>query len=349
MGRFGKENKKYIAGAVTVVSVFIFVKYILTLVLPFFLALCLLSIMRPPLRALEKHMHIGRGILVGGILLFLLGAAGIAAWYLISEACVQVRDFAGNIDVYEKCLCDFVHTCCQGLERRMGIDAGDMEDMIFLQVGQFTDDMKRRAFPVLMNQSVAYARTLCAAAGFFLITFLATVLLAKDWRNIRRDLSRYRLIREAAEIGNEIARLSGHFLKAQGIILCCISVICMIGLTAAGIGNSILTGLFAGLMDALPFIGTGCVLVPVAVWQLIQGKLWKSLWILALYAVCAVLREFLEPKLLGKRFGLYPVVILLTIYAGIRLYGLSGVLLGPLSLLLIREIWRRLPIFQEND
>lgn len=349
MERFWNANKKYIAGAVTIVSVFIFVKYILALVLPFFLALCLLSLMRPLIQAVEEHMHIGRGILAGGILLFLLAASGIALWYLVSEVCAWIRCFAGNIDVYEKCLCDFVHTCCRGLEQRMGVDAGDMEAMIFRQVGQFGDDMKRKAFPFLMNQSVAYARMLCSAAGFFFMTFLATVLLAKDWRNICADFSRYRLFTEAAKIVREIGRLSGHFLKAQGIILCCISVICMLGLAAAGMKNSVLIGLFAGLMDALPFIGTGCVLVPIALWQLIQGKLWKSLWILLLYVICAVTREFLEPKLLGKRFGVYPVVILLAIYAGVKLYGLSGVIFGPLSLLLIREIWRRSPIFHEND
>ena len=349
MERFWSENKKYIAGVMTIVSVFLFMKYILTLVMPFFLALCLLSAMRPLLRRLERALHIRKSILAGMLLLLVLAVLGVLLWYLAAGLCVWVRGFAGNIDAYEDTLCDFVHSCCRGLEQRVGIKADDMENMIFLHVDRFAEDMKTKAFPMLMNQSVVYARMFGSIAAFLLVTFLATVLLAKDYHNICKDLGKYRLFRMMQEIGKELGGMIGHFLKAQGIILCCISFLCILGLWAAGLRNSFLTGLLAGFMDALPFIGTGCVLVPLAFWQLVQGNGWKCLGILLLYVLCAVTREFLEPKLLGKRLGIYPVVVLLAVYTGIRLYGLSGVILGPLSFLLIREIYRRLLLFREND
>lgn len=64
--------------------------------------------------------------------------------------------------------------------------------------------------------------------------------------------------------------------------------------------------------------------------------------LLLLYGVCALARELLEPKLIGDRMGIYPVLILLAIYMGIKLYGLSGVVLGPFSFLIIREIYRKI-------
>ena len=158
----------------------------------------------------------------------------------------------------------------------------------------------------------------------------------KDYRKIRARLEKFRWFVAAEEICGEIGKMVWGYLKAQAIILTVISILCGTGLWLVDIRHGIATGVLAGLLDALPFIGTGCVLVPVALWQL-------------MYCVCALAREFLEPKLIGKRMGIYPVVILLAIYTGIKIYGLSGVILGPFSFLIIREIYRKIPYFQEND
>lgn len=68
-----------------------------------------------------------------------------------------------------------------------------------------------------------------------------------------------------------------------------------------------------------------------------------------LYGGCALVREFLEPKLIGSKMGIYPVVILMAIYTGIKLYGLSGVILGPFSFLIMKEIYQKIVNFYEKD
>ncbi len=344
-----EKNKKYIAGVVTAVSVFLFMKYILTLVLPFFLALCIISIMQPLLQKLEDVLHIRKNILAGIIMFFALCIVGVILWYAATLLCGQISLLLKNIDMYENCLCRFIHNLCRGMERSMGIDGEAMEKLIFTHVNNFTEEMKLKAIPKLMNHSVSYVKAVCSATAFLVMTFIATVLLVKDYRKIRARLEKFRWFVAAEEICGEIGKMVWGYLKAQAIILTVISILCGTGLWLVDIRHGIATGVLAGLLDALPFIGTGCVLVPVALWQLIQGKLWKCVCILLLYCVCALAREFLEPKLIGKRMGIYPVVILLAIYTGIKIYGLSGVILGPFSFLIIREIYRKIPYFQEND
>ena len=139
----------------------------------------------------------------------------------------------------------------------------------------------------------------------------------------------------------EIGHLAARYIKAQVMIMGTVSIAAGIGLWIAGIHNGLIIGFFTGLLDMLPFIGTGIILIPMALWQLVQGKLWSCVGIVLLYIGCILLREFLEPKLIGKEMDIYPVVVLLAIYTGIQLYGLAGVVLGPLSFLLIREIWRQ--------
>ena len=131
------------------------------------------------------------------------------------------------------------------------------------------------------------------------------------------------------------------FVKAQGVILLIISVVCSVVLGIAGIPGGILLGLLAGFLDMLPFIGTGIVLVPLSAWQLLNGQYIQTVVCLALYGACIVTRELLEPKLIGKRMGIAPVFMLMAVYAGVKLFGVGGIVKGPLALIVIYEIWKR--------
>lgn len=95
-----------------------------------------------------------------------------------------------------------------------------------------------------------------------------------------------------------------------------------------------------GLLDMLPVIGTGTFLYPAAFVLFLQGKPSAALGCVVLDLVTSFTREFLEPKLLGKSLGVYPVVILAAVYLGFFIYGWPGFLLGPLSLSLVYEIGR---------
>lgn len=117
-----------------------------------------------------------------------------------------------------------------------------------------------------------------------------------------------------------------------------ISVLCSATLGVAGITGGILLGILAGVLDVLPFIGTGIVLVPLSVWQLLNGEYVRMAVCLILYAVCVVTRELLEPKLIGKRIGVAPVFMLMAIYAGVKLFGVGGIVKGPLALIVIIQI-----------
>ena len=95
--------------------------------------------------------------------------------------------------------------------------------------------------------------------------------------------------------------------------------------------------MLAGILDALPFIGTGIVLVPLGIQQFLQGQYFRAFFCLLLYVVCIFVRELLEPKLIGKKVGVPPIAILLSIYAGIKLFGIWGIIGGPLGFVMIYQ------------
>ena len=91
----------------------------------------------------------------------------------------------------------------------------------------------------------------------------------------------------------------GMYLKAQGIIIGIVTLLCTGGLWLLGNPYFLLLGIVIGLTDALPFIGTGTLLIPIAVYLIFQRKYQLALGYGALFLVTYVAREFLEPKLVG--------------------------------------------------
>lgn len=337
------ENyRKYIMAALMAAGVLLFLKYLLPYVLPFLIAMCLVAVMYPFLEKTERRFHIRKGMTAGLILVVCLILIGTVIWCLWIFVCERVRMLLQNRMVMEECFCDFVRNCCGMLETNFGVESRVMEQMALDRIDEIGRNLQIQIVPKFMNRSFAYLKAVTSIFTFWAVTLIASILLAKDYYRIRQKLRGYKTFRTAAQIGTEIGRMVLGYLKAQAIILCTISVICVAGLWACGMEGFLTLGIVAGLMDALPFIGTGIVLVPTALWQLIQGNLWRMAAVFAIYGVCALAREFLEPKLLGKRMGIYPVFMLLAIYAGVKFYGLSGVVLGPLSCLLIRELYGRM-------
>lgn len=103
------------------------------------------------------------------------------------------------------------------------------------------------------------------------------------------------------------------------------------------------------LVDALPVLGCGVVLVPWSLICLLQTHRLRAIGLLGTYALIWLTRSVLEPKLLGKELGLDPLVTLLAIYAGYQLLGLAGMLLAPLIAVIITKLLDQLSKKDKSD
>lgn len=171
---------------------------------------------------------------------------------------------------------------------------------------------------------------------------IAAVLLAKDYDRIMNNLLDREEFHVLLEVICGVIRYIATFVRAQLVIMSVISLLAGLVLEVSGIRHGALWGLLAGLLDALPFIGTGIVLMPLAVVQLFQGNYGRTVVCLILYAACIFFREMMEPRLIGKRMGISPVAVLMAIYVGIRLFGLWGIIKGPLGFVMIYQSWQSL-------
>lgn len=202
----------------------------------------------------------------------------------------------------------------------------------------------------MLSGSLQYLKKVALLGGFLVTFIIAAVLLAKDYDRIMNNLLDREEFHVLLEVICGIIRYIATFVKAQVVIMSVISVAAGLVLSISGIRHGVLWGMLAGLLDALPFIGTGIVLMPLAFTQLFQGNYGSAVVCLVLYGGCVFLREMLEPRLIGKRMGVSPIAVLAAVYAGIRLFGVWGIIKGPLGFVIIYQGWQSLQKrFQEAE
>ena len=219
------------------------------------------------------------------------------------------------------------------------MDGAGIERFIMERVNVFIENFQVQVVPRIMDESVGYVKNIVGIVGFLAIMIIAAVLLVKDYNEIMERLARREELRCMMGIGKKVFCHIGTFIRAQLIILFVISLLCAVTLFLGGFEGGILIGLFTGFMDMLPFIGTGLVLMPLAFWQILNGYYTKAVICVILYVICALSREFMEPKLIGEKMGIFPVAILFSVYAGVKLFGVFGIIKGPLALVTVYEIY----------
>lgn len=334
------KAKEYVRLGAAVLGVYIGFKYLSPLAAPFLFAFAFVSVLHPVLEKVQKRYHVKKGFLAAGILLLLCITAGVGIWSLGVFLFQKLGELFSQIDLFEEKFYLFVGNCCDGMEKKFGMDGRGVEKFVLERVNVFIENFQVQVVPKIMNESVSYVKNIAGVIGFLAIMIIAAVLLAKDYCEIMDWMHGREEIECILKIGKKIFCHIGTFIRAQFIILLIISVLCSVTLLLAGIEGGAAVGLFTGFMDMLPFIGTGMVLMPLAFWQILNGYYTKAVICVILYVVCAVTREFLEPKLIGEKMGVFPAAILFSVYAGVKLFGVFGIIKGPLALITIYEIVR---------
>ncbi len=142
-------------------------------------------------------------------------------------------------------------------------------------------------------------------------------------------------------IKNSILDVAFSYLKAQFIIGSIIFTILFIGFFYLGIKYSLLLAFFTALVDAVPILGTGAMLIPLSVFYFLTGENSLGWGILILYGIAILARQLCEPKIIGQKLGIHPLLTLFSLYAGLKIFGIAGLVFGPVCAIFIKNIISR--------
>lgn len=348
MEQYNKKKQDYtnlLVYAGVVVVVLLLMKYVVPYFLPFIVAVIIVVPLQKLCLKKGWCQQKGKGIMAGGVLfsllLFILLLFIGFGTFLLSKT----QNFVQNIAVIEAECMDLISDFCHRLEVYSGIGDGVVEawlhDKIFGLFGNLAIESSS-----WISNTFRYLASMGRLFTLGLVTFICVVLFAREIDRWQQGLLTVATVEPAIDkvlsiiirIGKKLGGMMKTFLKTQSVILCCISITAGAGLFLARISEFWFYGLLAGVMDVLPFIGTGIVLIPIGVIQLLSGNYLQAMIVFVTYVLCIIIREVLEPRLMGNGLQVSPVAILVSVYAGILFFGIGGVLLGPVTLLILVEI-----------
>ena len=128
----------------------------------------------------------------------------------------------------------------------------------------------------------------------------------------------------SGEIRAFSSNILGKYLKAYALIMLITFTEMAVGLSILGVNGAIPIAAFTAVVDVLPVLGTGGIVIPWGLFNLVRGNLFLGFGLLVLYVVITFIRQAVEPRLVGQQIGLHPIVVL-CMYAGLKLFGVVGV------------------------
>lgn len=313
-------------------------RYILPLFAPFLFAWLLALAVRRPTDFLYRKLKIPP--LFGGAcsLILLSGFIGALLFYLGRMLIGQITLLLENYTVYEQLFEQCVDSACGYCDNMFHIDTGTTYRMVENGIGSVTRTIQEDVLPTLTKQSLKAAASVAGLLAGIFITFMSAVLLVKDMEEYKEGYRNSPFYKELHRVTERLSEAGAAYLKTQGILIALVAACCTVGLLFVKPEYALLLGILIAVFDAFPVLGSGLILIPWAVWSGFTGNLLHAAVLATIYIACQVIRELLEPKLLGDKIGLKPVYTLMAMYVGVKLFGIAGFLLGPFGLIIIMAV-----------
>ena len=317
-------------------------RVVLPCLLPFLWGWLAAALARPWARRLSSRTPLGRRAASVLALLAFWAGAGAALWWLGATA------FTQGAALLER-LPGWYESSFLPAARRLGEEALGLLGRMGPGAEEGLQAAAARLAPAVQEGiSSLSARVLAGAGnlakglpGFALacsFTVLSSFFILLDYEAIGAFLLR-QLPRRLAEPVRDsrvfLAETVRQVLKAYLLIMAITFGEISLGLWLLRVDYYLIIGLAVAVLDILPVLGSGSVLIPWGVWTLLQGNLTLGVGILLLYGVVTAVRTVIEPRIVGRRIGLSPLATLGAMYVGMKLGGFGGLILAPMAVTLL--------------
>lgn len=334
----GSKGKRFLKLVGIIGGVYLAIRYILPLIVPFLLAALLAKCIWHPVRFLHEKWRVPETAGAVGTLL-VTGILFCGAFYWVgSRLLVQLQSFAGQVPMFLGQLRQAVSGTCSDVEEALSLRPGCIMEQLVIMAQRAWSSIQEEAGMYLTKQLLPMASWFLEAGTLMIIVIVAAVYWIKEREEIKSygELSMFR--REIRLVLGHCSRVGGAYLKVELLIMVITAVLCVLGLAVLGNRYALLAGVCIGLLDALPFVGTGTVFFPWILYEVLQNDLFMALGLLVIYLVCYFVREVMESRMLGERIGITALETMASMYIGWQLFGLWGLFLGPVAWILIKEI-----------
>lgn len=332
-----EKQKRILVVLTSCTVVYLAFRFLLPILLPFLIAYLIALLCEPVAEWVQKKTRCPKMVTTGALLIAVGGVLIFLCIILCKKLVEQIGNLMDSLPEYEQMLHEWLMKLSGYGEAWFHLEQNEVFERLWATLTNGIQSVQERVMPWLLDHS---AGMISGFIGFTTVLFLiqvAVLLCVKELGAIRNFEKNSLFAREIQLVKKPMARVGKAYLKTQFIILAIVTSELMFGLSLMGNRYSLILGFLIGILDALPLFGTGTVLIPWILIELVMGNFAKMAMVAALYLLCYFTRELLEPKLMGSGTGLSSLESLIAIYAGLKLFGLWGLFLGPIAWLLVKE------------
>ena len=322
------------------------IRTLLSLFLPFILGYLFSRLVNPLADFLQKKLKCPRGISALLVIVITIGIIGGIVTAIIWNLVNEVRNlYAQFPQIYAE---------LQGYWRSFAAMWSDLyESMpsqvqeVLAEIGQgFSDKMSEfidtRSEPVVGYAS-DFAKAIPDVFIAVIIFILSVYFMVTDSKNVSAVVHRMmgiKVLRRVNFVKGEFKRYLSGYVKAQFTIMCVTFTVMLIEFALADISYSVLIAISTAFFDALPVFGSGLILWPLAVINFVSGNIKNGVMMLVAYGSVFITRHLIEPKLVSSKMGMNPILTLMAMYVGYRIWGVVGIIFGTIILLIIISFYR---------
>ena len=321
------------------------IRYGLVWMLPFVLGFIVAFCLKPFIRLLNQKLKLKRKPAAALAVLLFYCTIGVLLAVVIVNLFIWVRDlFAMLPSFYVKTLepaiydlFGWVEGLFTSLDPQMASTIQEVASSFAKSLGSLVTSASTMVVGAVSGALTGVPGALLAVA----FTIISSFFFAMDYDAIiafvMRQFSpkKQEIILDAK---NYMTSTLFKFLKAYSILMAITFAELALGLTILRVPNSFGIALLISIMDALPALGTGSILIPWLVIELIKGNVGMAIGLGIIYGIITVVRNILEPKIVGEQVGLHPLLMLICMFLGVRLFGFLGLFILPILVIIIKNL-----------
>ena len=319
--------------------------------MPFLVALIISLIIEPIIKKIMKKTKLSRRL--SSIIVFLIVSAiliGSISWIvftLIAESSNLLDSLNEYIDKSYTLIKDFLQnnkiapTTIQIPQEILNVVENSANDVL---------SYLAQTIRTILTKLFEFITSLPSIFISITITIIALYFICVDKIYIIDQVEHHLPSLWVKKIGKhfrELTKTLGGYLKAEAILVIISFIISLIGLYILDtlgyiMPYPLLMALLIGFVDALPIFGSGTIMIPWAIISYLNGDYKLGIGLIILLIIMSITRQVIEPKIVSKNIGVHPIFTLIAMYTGYRLIGVTGLLIGPIALIIVKNIFSNL-------
>lgn len=329
-----------------VLTTYLFFKYILKCIIPFVIAFTLAFITRKPVNFLCNKFKFKKTFAVFTVNASVVGLIFSLIYYIcgkiLSELGVLITSITPEkIGAFSERISAGIFNFTDSFFPSFSPAINEWVAVFLKNFDTFAINTAKNFLPYLADTVINIFSKLPGAFLFTGVTVISFFYISGDYKTVTRfftcQFSPKRL-KFLTEIKEQFLTTVFGIMRAYFILMLMTFLECLAGFSVLGIQYATLLAFITAIIDILPILGTGTVLIPWGITSLVLGNYRLGLSIISLYVIIIVIRQFAEPKILGGFVGLHPLATIISMYFGIKLAGLSGLFLFPLGVVIIKNL-----------